>query len=92
MTILASVLELVGFVFISLASVMLVLIILEYFKGLKMPAFWLSLILSFYLSVTATFLDAAFGSAELTQATRLAANIFIFLGIYGAYKRMKTRV
>ncbi len=92
MTALALMLELIGFVFVSLASVLLVMVVMEYFRGLKMPAFWLFLMMSFYMSVTATFIDAAFGSEELTQAARLAANVLIFLGIYGAYKRMKTKI
>lgn len=85
-------LELVSFVFISFASVLLVLVFLEYFKGLKIPAFWIFMIFSFYLSVTATFVDAAVHIPELTQAIRLASNIFIFLGISGAYKRMRTKI
>ena len=92
MTLLLLMLDLVGFIFISLASILMVLVILEYFKGLKIPTFWVYLIVAFYLSVNATFLDAAFKQPEVTQATRLASNIFVFLGIYGAYKRMRTKI
>ncbi len=92
MTLLLLILDLAGFIFVSLASVLLVLVILEYFKGLKMPSFWIYMILAFYLSVTATFLEAAIGRAELSQAVRLASNIFILLGIYGAYNRMTRKI
>ncbi len=86
------IIDMVGFIFISLASVFLVMLMLEYFKGLRIPAFWIYLIVAFYLSVTATFFDAAFKQSELTQLTRLLSNVFIFLGISGAYKRMKTKI
>lgn len=92
MTLLLLILDLVGFLFISMASILMVLVIMEYFKGLKIPSFWIYMVFSFYLSVTATFVDAAFRQAELTQAIRLASNVFIFLGVYGAYKRMKSTI
>lgn len=92
MTVLLLILDLVSFIFISLASIVLVLVVLEYFKGLKVPAFWIYIIVAFYLSITATFFDAAFQKPELTQATRLASNVFAFIGVYSAYKRMKTTI
>lgn len=92
MTLSLLILDLAGFIFISLASILMVLVILEYFKGLKIPAFWIYLIVAFYLSLTASFVETAFGRPELTQSIRLASNIFVFLGIYGAYKRMRTKI
>jgi len=92
MSLLILIIDLLGFVFISMASLLLVLVFLEYFKGLKIPAFWVYLIIAFYLSVTATFFDAAFQQEELTQTVRLLSNVFIFLGVYGAYKRMNAKI
>lgn len=92
MTLLLMLLDLASFVFLSFASILLVLVFLEYFKGLKMPSFWIYMILSFYLSVTAAFVEVSINSAELTQAIKLASNVFIFLGVFGAYKRMKTKI
>ena len=92
MTLLALVLEMTGFVFISLASVTLVLVMMQYFKGMKIPAFWIYIMAAFYLAVAAASFDAVFSSSELTQATRLLSNILAFAGVYSAYRRMKSRV
>jgi magnesium-transporting ATPase (P-type) len=84
--------ELVGFVFMSLSSILLVLIMFEYFRGLRTPTFWIYLVVAFYLSITSDLFSAAFEYPEITQMLKLASSVLIYLGISGAYQRMRTKI
>ena len=91
--ILTYIFDMISIFFLFVASIMIIIILYNYFKGLQVPYFWIYFFVAFLLLMVNNILFVLLPETEFYSMFRvsikLIINIFIFLGIYELYKRSR---
>ncbi len=91
-----SVIEFVSTVILFFSSVLFILVLYSFFRGIKIPLFWLYFSGAFYILTLQNALAAYFLQEEpyllLNQMMRLVSNVLILLGINELYRRFQHQV
>jgi len=85
--------EAVSVFFLFLASILIVIILYNYFKGVQVPYFWIYFFVAFLLltinNIFLVVLPETDFYSMFSISIKLMTNVFIFLGIYELYKRSR---
>lgn len=92
-TLLTLVFDLASMLLLSVASALIIFVLYKYFRGVRIPHFWIYFLLAFVMLTVHNFLINALPQEPyftFGMALKVAANAFIFLAIYSLYKRSAT--
>lgn len=90
-SLLALMLDFTSMIVLSVSSALIVFVLYKYFRGIKIPRFWLYFLAALFLLTLQNFLINALPQEPyftFSMFLKLVANTLVFLAIYSLYKRL----
>ena len=90
-SVLSLVFDFTSMIVLSVSSALIVFVLYKYFRGVKIPRFWIYFLAGFFLLTLHNFLVNALPQEPyftFSMFLKVVANALIFLAIYSLYKRL----